>query len=621
MVDTQNINVWCWDARPFPFFPSRSDVWGDTENYEYGHWLNGRLGEVLLADLVSEICEYAGFTSYDVSNLSGLLTGFANTDTISVRDALSPLSVAYFFDGVESQGVLRFVMRGQSVSGTFDETNLCIDTGGDPNFGFTLTRALEDDLPIESRITFYDPANSYQQSSVDSRRLVGKSTRVATSSFPLVLSRDQAQGIGDKLIQDAWIQRESANFALPPSALYLDPADEVQVTLGSRARRHRISQIDDTTQRTITAVGTDPSLYGVFTGPTRNVGTIVLPPSYGQVFLVFMDMPALTDTDFATAWAPHVVAYADPWPGKVLVYKSATTSNYTLDTTVTTPGNIGQTMYDFYAGPVNRWDKVNTLYVALKTGTLSSTDDISVFGGANALAIQNADGYWEIVQFETATLIGDHQWALSMLIRGQLGTEIQMRNPVAAGARVVVLDKNVVQLGLKQSEALKPFNWLWGPQGKDLSDSAYQGAAMQFQAVGSMPPAPCHIDFSWSTTGPHRAQSSDIIAPDLMIWWLRRDRNPQALDILRPVAPMSEESERYVIEIKNGSSVVRTADGVTIPDSDPASQYASGQFRYTKAMQDADFPGGIPNPLVVTVYQMSASVGRGWGRTVQLWIS
>jgi hypothetical protein len=44
MVDAARQYVYAWDARPFPDFPARSDVWGDTANWEKGHWLNGRLG-------------------------------------------------------------------------------------------------------------------------------------------------------------------------------------------------------------------------------------------------------------------------------------------------------------------------------------------------------------------------------------------------------------------------------------------------------------------------------------------------------------------------------------------------------------------------------------------------
>ena len=35
--------AWCWDARPLPEFPLRTDIWADGANWRIGHWLNGKL--------------------------------------------------------------------------------------------------------------------------------------------------------------------------------------------------------------------------------------------------------------------------------------------------------------------------------------------------------------------------------------------------------------------------------------------------------------------------------------------------------------------------------------------------------------------------------------------------
>ena len=271
MVDTTRIFAWCWDARPFPFFPALANVWGDAADYQFGHWLNGRLGAVALADLVSGLCEDASFDDADVSNLSGIVTGFAVTDTMSPRDAIAPLGLAYHFDGVESQGAIRFVMRGRPNPSSYGEGDLVIPDG-DPSFGFSLERAQETDLPVASRITYIDADADYRQAVAEARRLVGSSDRVASSSLPLVLDQGQAIGIGQSLLMDAWVMRETASFALPPSSLALDPTDEVWLTCGGRTRRLRINGIDDATQRKIDAVATDPSVYEPITGPDALAG-------------------------------------------------------------------------------------------------------------------------------------------------------------------------------------------------------------------------------------------------------------------------------------------------------------------------------------------------------------
>ncbi|HEY4112854.1 MAG TPA: glycoside hydrolase TIM-barrel-like domain-containing protein [Rhizomicrobium sp.] len=588
MLDFDSTSVWCWDARPFPFFPQRSDLWADCANYDLGHWLNGRLGAVLLSDLVAEICDYNGFEDYDVSNLSGIVTGFMRNSTMSGRDEISPLMTAFFFDAVESQGLIKFVMRGQPNVTEIDEGDLVVDPESDQNFSFTFTDAQTDDLPLAWRFTFIDAGNDYQQGVYQAKRLVGNSNRIDQVSLPFVMDRSQMGGIGDRLIQEAWTSRGTGAFSLPPLFTALDPADEIVITAGTRTRRMRVTEINDTASRAISATVTDPSIYEAFTGPARSTHPVILPLDTGRDLVVFADLPMLTDD--AVAWSPYVGAFGAPWPGQVLIFRSATDTNYQLDTAIPTAASIGVTLLDFYSGPAWRWDRVNELNVELYDGTLSSaSDDITVFGGANALAIENADGRWEIVQFETAELIGSGQWKLTNLLRGQRGTEAQMRDPVAAGARVLVLDTTLLQLDLAQNEFNLAFNYLWGPQDKDISDPAYQSGAFTFAGVGLRPFSPCQLDAVYDASG------------DLLLTWLRRDRSPDADSWDQTEIPMSEQSESYDVDILDGAGAVKRTFAAL---SSAAATYTAGEIA-------SDFPSGLPSPFRFTVYQNSSKIGRG----------
>lgn len=592
MVDTANIYVWCWDARPYPFFPARSDVWGDAANWRTGHWLNGRLGAVQLSDLVGALCAEANFNAYDAANLNGQVTGYAVTDTMSVREALAPLCAGWFFDGVESEGLIKFGPRGRTDAPLYDEGDLVLPDG-EPSFGFSFARAQETDLPLASRISYIDAGADYRVAVAEARRLVAASDRIATSSLPVVLDQDQAVGIGQRMLQDAWVMRERAHFALPPSQLALDPTDEIALEAGGRTRRLRLTGIDDAGARQVEAVATDPSVYDTVLGPSRAISASQSLRQPGRALVVFLDLPLLRDDQNPNA--PLVAAYADPWPGAVEVLKSPADSNYTLDTEVTRSASLGVTTQDFWSGPLWRWDRVNALHVKLISGALSSTDDISVFAGANALAVQNADGGWEIVQFAAADMIAPNAWRLTKLLRGQRGSEGAMCDPVAAGARVVVLDKSLAQLAFDPSQARLPFHYLWGPRGKPISDPSFQGAELQFAAIGLTPLAPCHVRFAWAANG------------DLTLSWKRRDRAPSAAHLLQAETPLSEAVESYDLEILSGAAVVRTFSAVPRPSQ-----------LYTAAQQAADFPSGLPNPFVVHVYQRSSVLGRGRQKTESL---
>jgi hypothetical protein len=104
MVNLDHIHVYCWDARPYPVFPYATGYWSDGLNWQLGHWLNGRIGSASLDELVGQILTDNEFSDFDSSALAGVVPGYVVDRTMSARDALQPLELAYFFDSIESEG-------------------------------------------------------------------------------------------------------------------------------------------------------------------------------------------------------------------------------------------------------------------------------------------------------------------------------------------------------------------------------------------------------------------------------------------------------------------------------------------------------------------------------------
>jgi hypothetical protein len=224
--------------------------------------------------------------------------------------------------------------------------------------------------------------------------------------------------------------------------------------------------------------------------------------------------------------------------------------------------------------------------VKLYSGELASLGEATILSGrANGLAIRNADGDWEILQFCNAALVDAGVYDLTKLLRGRLGTEHAMRSPVAAGARVVLLDGAIAQIQAALAERGVSRFYKWGPSSLDPSDVAWQQATFTARCVGLMPWSPVHL------------AGARNVAGDLSTTWVRRTRFggvwADGADV-----PLNEESERYEVDILDGADVVRT-----ISTDSPAATY-------TAAQQIADF--GSPQPsIAVRVYQISATVGRG----------
>ncbi|HUS97739.1 MAG TPA: glycoside hydrolase TIM-barrel-like domain-containing protein [Hyphomicrobiaceae bacterium] len=117
MVDPSRIYAYAWDARPFPAFPADTETWSDGPNWQFGHWLNGRLSACPLDELVEQVLADLGDIPFDASELTGIVPGYVIDRIMPAREALQPLELAYFFDSIETSGQIMFRHRGGGASG------------------------------------------------------------------------------------------------------------------------------------------------------------------------------------------------------------------------------------------------------------------------------------------------------------------------------------------------------------------------------------------------------------------------------------------------------------------------------------------------------------------------
>ena len=209
MVDTANIFAWCWDARPYPFFPARTDVWGDSDNWRLGHWLNGRLGSVLLPDLVSIGLRRTGFLG--LRRLQPLrprhrLRHHRHDQRARCAHAARP-RLSFRRGGKRRHHQVpdaRAHAVGQARAKTISPSPTMRPVTASPS---PAPRKPICPSPRASPISMPMPITARRWR--EARRLVGASDRVAQSALPLVLDQGQAIGIGARLLQDAWVGRET----------------------------------------------------------------------------------------------------------------------------------------------------------------------------------------------------------------------------------------------------------------------------------------------------------------------------------------------------------------------------------------------------------------------------
>ncbi len=583
MVDLDRIHVYTWDARPYPVFPTHTGVWGDGENWRLGHWLNGRFGAAPLAEAVEAVLDDYGFADYETGRLNGTVPGFVIDRVMSPRDALQPLELAYFFDSVESGGRIAFRHRGAAPPAlTLSEDELVEERAGDPLM--TLTRGQETELPASAKITYIASSGDYRQAVAEARRLAGASGRLAQAELPMVLDFERASEIAESWLFEAWASRERASFQLPPSALAIEPGDVVAIEKDGGQRLIRVTEVGEHGVREVEGRAIDPEVYGGVTAPPRAVPAAP-PVLAGQPLLEFLDLPLLRGDE--PAEAGYVAALQTPWPGGVALYGSPETTGYVLRAVAPAPAVVGTTLDPLPMGPRAVIDRAARLRVELFAGELASVTRLQMLAGKNLAAVSNEDGEWEVIQFETAALVAPSTYELAGLLRGQAGTELAMRAPLAAGATFVLLSSAVTQVNLTLNEIRLPLNWRYGPASRDIGDASYGTAQHTFAACGLRPLAPVHVRGS---------RSGD----DVSITWVRRTRlggdNWDAAEV-----PLGEDGERYEVDVLDGATVKRTLSATS-----PIVTYAA-------ADQIADF-GAVQSAVSVSVYQLGAVYGRGSAR-------
>ncbi|SIS49710.1 baseplate multidomain protein megatron [Phaeovulum vinaykumarii] len=577
MVPPERIHAWAWDARPFPAFPARADLWSDAENYRRGHWLNGRVSAQPLGSVVGEICAAAGITRVDVSALPGLVRGMSLSEGETGRAALQVLMLALGFDAAERAGKLVFARRTGRAVAQIGAEDLAEGEGG---ARLAVARAPAAETTGRIRLSYVEAEGDFEARAVEAIFPDEPGTAPAGSELPLALLRSEAQAIAERWLAEARVARDAVTLSLPPSRADLGAGDVIALESDGVSGLYRIDRQDQAEAVTLEAVRVEPGLYVPADEADGAIRTADFVPPL-PVMAQFMDLPLLRgDEDPA---APHVAATGLPWPGAVAVWSAPQDAGYALGATLRQRAVIGATLDPLPRARPGVWDRGPGLRIRLKTGALESVTTAALFAGANALAIgAGADGDWEVLQFAQAQALAPGVWEIGTRLRGQAGTDGIMPDVWPVGSLVVLLDGAAEQIPLAESARGLARHYRVGPAGRSYDDPSYTHEILAFSGVGLRPYAPAHL----------RARRA---GSDWDLSWVRRTRidgdSWESLEV-----PLGEARELYRLRIYTGSTLRREV------------QTGTSAFTYSAAMRAAD---GIAGAFAVHVAQISDAFGAG----------
>jgi hypothetical protein len=558
-------DAWCWDARPWPTFPAREDVWADAGGWRTGHWLNGRLaGET--RDLIAAVLRRGGMAEaeFDIGGFRGEVQGYVIDRPMRTRDALEPLLAGLGLIATERDGRVAVIGDEPAVA------SLALESMALPDAGWSLNAERVLELkPGVARVRYIAGDASYQTGSVVVRS-AGEGGGVDLD-LPAVCSGALARAAAERALEVGETDRLTM-LPGPIEALALEPGDTITVEGRNGGWRVRRLDMDEAPAAVLEPVS------------TVVIGEDDGRPAAGEVarltgapFFRMIELPPLIGAE--ADGRPIAVVASDPWR-PMRVFAGADAASLSARGDVSRPATVGVLVAALAAGPLHRWDEVNEILVRIEGRAPESRTETAVFAGGNALAIEGAGG-WELVQFRSASLVGADVWRLSGLLRGQQGTE-----PMAApaGAVAVFLDQTPARAESPRAERGLPLIWRAALAGGPAGGAGVSEVGFTATGVHERPWSPAHLR-AW----PRANGGFDL-------GWIVRSRIDGDRWDDQAVEP---EPSRFRIRVLEGAEEKRTFEVEATP-----AIYAGADFA-------ADFPDGLSIDSHVAVAHWGD--GYGWG--------
>lgn len=571
-----------------------------TDGYVSNSWSLDRItsGSTTLGTIVETECLLSGLLDagdLDVTDLTDSVRGYRVVAPGAIRGALEPLRAVWPFDVVQHGYQIKFKRRGSSSVATVTAGELdAASAGAEPGVQVTDMREMDLMLPRRMIVNYIDASREYENNAQQYDRSNTDSVSVQSAELAIVLDADEAARAAERLCYLRWIERNDVSLTLPPGYSHLEPGDVITVSTDDSTYTLRLASINTTPDGRIEcrAKYHRAALYTSIASGEESLGASDVLSLPGPCVYQLLDIPLMRDDDDTAGFPAVVSGYTASWPGGIL-YRSDDGGQSWVDLDAFSPGAVigyatnslsthGGTLYDF----------ASALSVRLYSGSLGSVTEAQMFAGQNWFAY-GAHGRWEIIAARTATLQVDGSYVITDLLRGQHGTE-WATSQHAVGDSVVLLDPN--------SLAFISVN------------SGIIGSALLYRAVTVGKSLSSDVDYSYTYAGVNLECLSPVnltgnrhpSTNDWTLAWTRRSRFVEWRDYVD--ARLGETSESYEIDIYADGTYATLKRTLTATTPTVA---------YTSAQQVTDF-GSNQATLYVKVYQLSATVGRGYPLTTSI---
>jgi hypothetical protein len=440
----------------------------------------------IVDDLLTKTRVLTPGVDWDSSSLSGITVhGYTIAREATVKDCLQQLSGAYFFDGVESDYIIKMSLRGSAPIGTITQKHLGFVEGHDTAIKETRTQELE--LPMRVTVTYSDLDRDYQDGTQSAKRNTDPFPTMHSHTetkfeLPIAMTATEAKQIADKSLKMAWSSRWGYRMKLPWEFMKYDPTDVVNVSMNDGTTY--VMRLDKNDLGVDLSIETD----AVSERPAAYISTVVgdagtgVPVQQinqgGPCDLLMLNTPLLRDGDDTQGIASvYYVSAKAKSPGDFIacyIFEAtdSTGNEYEDINVIATEPTWGRALtalpehfdYGIDSRTVLTVRVVSLTEDDLSADTLESCTYEELLAGKNAAIVGD-----EIIQFMTATPLSDGAtYELTNILRARRGTNFAATGH-AAGERFILLqtDASVIR------ESNEPAEWDKTHQFKAVAAGTY----------------------------------------------------------------------------------------------------------------------------------------------------
>lgn len=400
-----------------------------------------------LSTIVASLLRRAGMTDdqFDVSALTDTIAGVCIQETVNATDAINACVQAFFADPCEVDGVLTWVKRGAPAlrTLTLDDLTEVPDIS---------TRENVIEYPGKMSFFYQSPQTGYAATKATSHRYSAQadSSSEGSVSAPVTFfDPDEPARIAAKLHKVSWTEAEgSFEWRVGAHCLDLVPTDCVALYLRDIAVRARIIATEYDNQGgtiLLTLMKDRQSSYtSNVTGLPLPLPTPPQPTTMSPSVLAVMDVPALLDSDDQLCYYLAVSGETRVWHGAQLQRSLDSGTTWVTIADAVLDVTMGRLTTALPAADRRYTDDLNAFDVQLfdDRNELHSFTDTQFLQEQGAIAVQLADGSWEILQYRDAVDNGAGAYTLSYFQRGRKNT---ISGAHAVGALFVLLETDILK--------------------------------------------------------------------------------------------------------------------------------------------------------------------------------